>query len=305
VVAVRAVALNYRDLLMVKGQYNPRLPLPRIPCSDGAGEVVAIGPGVSRVAVGDRVCATFMQTWIAGRINEGVARSALGGERDGMLSERVLLSEEGLVKFPAHLTFEEAATLPCAAVTAWNALAEGGLRAGETVLLQGTGGVSIFALQIAKLFGARPLITSSSDEKLARAVALGATGGVNYRTTPDWDKWAKSQTDGVGVDHVVEVGGAGTLERSLKAVRTGGHIALIGVLSGVGTVNPISILMRAIHVRGIFVGSRAMFEDMNRAFELHQVRPIIDSTFKFAEFPQALKHLESASHFGKVVMHVT
>jgi NADPH:quinone reductase-like Zn-dependent oxidoreductase len=301
VVAIRAVSLNFRDLMIVKGQYNPRLPLPRIPCSDGAGEVVAIGPGVSRVAVGDRVCAIFMQSWLAGRISDAVARSGLGGDIDGMLAERVLLSEEGVVKFPKHMSFEEAATLPCAAVTAWNALAEGGLRAGETVLLQGTGGVSTFALQIAKLFGTRILITSSSDEKLARAMQMGASAGVNYRTTPDWDKWVKNQTGG-GVDHIVEVGGAGTLERSCKAVRTGGHIALIGVLAGVGTVNPISILMRAIQVRGIFVGSRAMFEEMNRAFELHQVRPAIDSTFAFGEFPKALRHLESGSHFGKVVV---
>jgi NADPH:quinone reductase-like Zn-dependent oxidoreductase len=303
VVAVRAVSLNYRDLMIVKGQYNPRMPLPQIPCSDGAGEVVAVGPGATRVAVGDRVCANFMQNWLGGRISDGVARSSLGGDIDGVLVEKVLLSEEGVIKFPKHLSFEEAATLPCAAVTAWNALAEGGLRAGETVLLQGTGGVSIFALQIAKLFGAKCLITSSSDEKLARAAKLGAAAGVNYRTNPDWDKWAKSQT-GIGVDHVVEVGGAGTLERSCKAVRTGGHIALIGVLAGTATVNPISILMRSIQVRGIFVGSRSMFEDMDRAFELHQVRPVIDSTFAFEDFLKALKHMESGSHFGKIVVSV-
>jgi NADPH:quinone reductase-like Zn-dependent oxidoreductase len=303
-IAVRAVSLNYRDLLMTKGLYNPRLPLPRIPCSDGAGEVMAIGPGVSRVAVGDRVCAAFMQQWISGRLTDAAGKSALGGETDGMLAQRVVLSEEGVVKFPAHMAFEEAATLPCAAVTAWNALAEAGLRAGETVLLQGTGGVSIFALQIAKLFGARVLITSSSDEKLERARHLGASSGVNYRTTPDWDKWARNETGGVGVDHVVEVGGAGTLEKSCKAVRTGGHIALIGVLSGTGAVNPIQILMRAIHVRGIFVGSRSMFEDMNRAFELHQVRPVIDRTFSFDQFPTALAHLESRKHFGKIVVKV-
>lgn len=303
-VAVQAVSLNYRDLLIVKGQYNPRMALPRVPCSDGAGEIVAVGPGVKRVAVGDRVCGIFMQSWLAGGINESSARSGLGGDIDGMLAECVVLSEDGLIKIPQHLSYEEAATLPCAAVTAWNALSEGGLRAGESVLLQGTGGVSIFALQIAKLFGARALITSSSDEKLARAMKLGAAAGANYRTTPDWDKWARSQTGGAGVDHVVEVGGAGTLERSCKAVRSGGHIALIGVLSGTGTVNPISILMRAIQVRGIFVGSRAMFEDMNRAFELHQVRPVIDSTFAFDDFPKAMRHLESGSHFGKIVLHV-
>jgi NADPH:quinone reductase-like Zn-dependent oxidoreductase len=195
--------------------------------------------------------------------------------------------------------------LPCAALTAWQALAEGGLRSGDTVLLQGTGGVSIFALQIAKLFGARALITSGSDEKLERAIAMGAAGGVNYKTTPEWDKWAKSQTGGAGVDHVVEVGGAGTLERSCKAVRTAGHIALIGVLSGTGTVNPLPILMRALRVRGIFVGSRAMFEDMNRAFELHRVKPVVDFTFPFDDFPRALQYLESGAHFGKIVVRVS
>jgi NADPH:quinone reductase-like Zn-dependent oxidoreductase len=305
IVAVRAVSLNFRDLLIVRGQYNPRMALPRVPCSDAAGEVVAIGPGVTRAAVGDRVCGTFMQTWIAGRLTDAAGRSALGGEIDGVLAERVLLSDEGVVKYPAHLSVEEAATLPCAAVTAWHALAEGGLRAGETVLLQGTGGVSIFALQIAKQFGARVLITSGHDEKLARAIQMGASVGVNYRTTPDWDKWARSQTGGVGVDHVVEVGGAGTLERSFKAVGTGGHIALIGVLAGTGSVNPIPVLMRSLIVRGIFVGSREMFEDMNRAFELHQTRPIIDRAFGFDEFPAALRHLESGAHFGKVVVRVS
>jgi len=304
VVAVQAVSLNFRDLLIVKGLYNPKMPLPRIPASDAAGEVIAVGPGVTRAAVGDRVCGTFMQRWISGPLTDAAARSALAGDIDGVLAERVVLSEEGVVKFPAYLTFEEAATLPCAALTAWNALAEGGLRVGETVLVQGTGGVSIFALQIAKSFGARVLVTSGHDDKLERAMGMGASAGVNYRTTPDWDKWAKAQTGGVGVDHVVEVGGAGTLERSLKAVRTGGHIALIGVLAGIGTVNPISILMRAIRVRGIYVGSRGMFEEMNRAFELHRVKPVIDYTYPFEDFPRALQYLESAGHFGKVVVRV-
>ena len=304
VVAVRAVSLNYRDLLIVKGLYNPRMQLPRVPCSDAAGEVVAIGPGVTRVAVSDRVCGTFMQRWVAGRLDDVVAKSALGGDLDGVLAERVLLAEDGVIKYPTHLSVEEASTLPCAALTAWNALAEGGLRAGQTVLLQGTGGVSIFALQIARLFGARALITSGSDEKLHRAIPMGASAGVNYRTTPDWDKWARSQTGGVGVDHIVEVGGAGTLDRSFKAVRTGGHIALIGVLAGTGSVNPMPMLMRALTVRGIFVGSRRMFEDMNRAITLNKVAPVIDSVFEFDEVAAALRHMESGAHFGKIVVRV-
>lgn len=305
VVAVRAASLNYRDLLIVRGQYNPKMPLPRVPGSDAAGEIAAVGPGVSRVAVGDRVCGTFMQKWFAGQLNDVAARSALGGDLDGVLSERVVLSEDGVVKYPGYLNSEEAATLPCAALTAWNALAEGGLRAGQTVLLQGTGGVSIFALQIARLSGARILITSSSDEKLARALQMGAHAGLNYRTNADWDKWARAETGGQGVDHVVEVGGAGTLERSFRAVRTGGHIALIGVLTGTGTVNPMPILMRHLTVRGIYVGSRQMFEDMNRAFEVHQTRPVVDAVYRFDEFPKALRHLESGGHFGKIVVRVS
>lgn len=302
-VRIRAVSLNYRDLLVVKGQYNPKMPLPRIPCSDGAGEVIAVGPGVSRVKTGDRVAAIFMQKWLAGGITEAFSRSTLGGDFDGMLAEQVVLAEDGVVPVPEHLSFEEAATLPCAAVTAWHALIEGNLKAGDTVLVMGTGGVSIFALQFARLTGARVFVTSSSDEKLQRALSMGAAAGLNYKTNPDWDKWCRSQT-GVGVDHVVEVGGAGTLEKSIRAVCTGGHIALIGVLTGGGTVNPLPLLMKNVNVRGIFVGSRSMFEEMNRAITANQLRPVVDRVFKFAEFPDALKHMESGSHFGKVVISV-
>jgi NADPH:quinone reductase-like Zn-dependent oxidoreductase len=305
VVAVRAVSLNYRDLLVARGAYNPRMPLPRIPCSDGAGEVTAIGAGVSRVKAGDRVAGTFFQKWIAGELTEATARSTLGGDLDGMLAERVCLSEEGVVPFPEHLSFDEAATLPCAALTAWNALIGGGLKAGDSVLVQGTGGVSIFALQFAKLMGAKVLITSSSDEKLSRAKGLEADVGLSYRANPDWEKWCSSETGGIGVDHVVEVGGAGTLERSLKAVRTAGHIALIGVLSGAGgTINPLPILMRSICVRGIFVGSRAMFEAMNRAVVHSRLRPVTDKTFAFDQFPDALRHMERGAHFGKIVVKI-
>ncbi len=301
VVRVRAVSLNFRDLLVTKGMYNPKMPLPRIPCSDGVGEVIATGDGVSRVKVGDRVAAIFHQKWLAGDISEAVARSALGGEIDGMMAEQVLLSEEGVVSIPAHLSFEEAATLPCAAVTAWNALVQGGLKAGDSVLVQGTGGVSIFALQFARLSGARVFVTSGNDSKLQRALSLGGAAGTNYKTNPDWDKWARAQT-GIGVDHVVEVGGAGTLERSIKAVRTGGHIALIGVLSGQGTINPLPLLMKSVRLRGIFVGSRSMFEDMNRAIAAAQLKPVIDKAFPFAEFPAALQYMETAAHFGKIVV---
>ena len=301
---VRAASLNYRDLLIAKGHYNPNLPLPRVLGSDGAGEVVAVGTGVTRWKPGDRAIGCFFQNWPDGPITDAAARSTLGGDREGVLAEYAVLSEAGLVPMPASLSFEEAATLPCAAVTAWNALAQAGCGPGKTVLVQGTGGVSLFALQFAKALGAKALITSGSDEKLARAKTLGADAGLNYKTTPDWEKWARQQTDGQGVDIVVEVGGAGTLERSAKAVRTGGFIALIGVLTGLGTFNPMNILMKAITLQGIFVGSRSMFEAMNAFIVKSGIRPVIDRTFPLAQTRDAMMHLESGSHFGKVVVTI-
>jgi NADPH:quinone reductase-like Zn-dependent oxidoreductase len=301
-VRVRAVSLNYRDLLVARGQYNPRMPLPRVPCSDAAGEVAAVGEGVASVRPGDRVCGTFFQGWDDGELTEAAARTALGGDLDGVLAEQVVLNERGVIQFPAHLSFEEAATLPCAALTAWHALTVGFDPAGKTVLLQGTGGVSIFASQFAKALGARVLITSGHDDKLARALQMGADAGTNYKTNPDWDKWARQQTGGTGVDLVVEVGGAGTLERSVKAVRYGGRVALIGVLAAGSGVNPIGILMRAVRVQGIYVGSRAMFRSMNRLIEERQLRPVVDRVFPFERAADAFRHLEAAGHFGKVVI---
>jgi NADPH:quinone reductase-like Zn-dependent oxidoreductase len=303
-VRVRAASLNYRDLMIAKGQYNPKLKMPRVLGSDAAGEVVAVGDGVTKFAPGDRVAGCFMQDWDSGPVTEAAAKSALGGEIDGVFAEQVVLKERGLVPLPDALSFEEAASLPCAAVTAWNALMGGGCGPGKTVLVQGTGGVSIFALQFAKALGARVLATSGSDDKLARALELGASAGTNYKANPDWDKWARQQTDGVGVDIVVEVGGAGTLERSVRAVRFGGHVALIGVLAGVGTFNPVSVLMRAVRVQGVFVGSRAMFEDMLRLIAGEGLKPVVDKVFPFADLPAAFRHLEGGSHFGKVVVKV-
>ncbi len=303
-VRIRGVSLNYRDLLIATGQYGRGAVLPRVLGSDGAGEVVAIGTGVTSWAVGDRVIGCFFPNWPSGPISEAATRGAFGGDRDGVLAEFVLFEEGGLVAIPGDLSFEEAATLPCAAVTAWNALTGGGCGPGKTVLLQGTGGVSVFALQFAKAMGARVLITSGDDQKLARAMDMGATAGVNYKTNPDWDKWARTQTSGEGVDLVVEVGGSGTLERSAKAVRYGGHIALIGVLAGVGTFNPIHVLMKAITLQGIFVGSRAMFEDMNRLIAGEGVKPVIDRVFSFDQAAYAFHHLKSGTHFGKVVIRV-
>jgi NADPH:quinone reductase-like Zn-dependent oxidoreductase len=303
-VAVRAVSLNYRDLLVAKGHYNPRMPLPRVPCSDAAGEVVAVGDSVLSVKPGDRVCGTFFQNWAEGPLTEAASKSALGGAIDGVLAEQVVLSEQGVVPVPPHLSFEEAATLPCAALTAWNALTTDFDPAGKTVLLLGTGGVSVFALQLAVALGAKALVTSGSDDKLARAIGMGATAGVNYKQTPDWEKWARQQTNGEGVDLVVEVGGAGTLERSVKATRYGGRVALIGVLAGGGGFDPMGLLMKGITLRGIYVGSRAMFETLNAAITKHTIRPVIDRVFAFDELRQAFAHLESAGHFGKVVIRI-
>lgn len=304
VMRVRAASLNYRDLLIARGQYNPKLKFPRVLGSDAAGEVVEVGSGVRSVALGDRVVGCFMQHWIDGLVSESAARSTLGSDRDGVFSELVLLEENGVVPIPGDLTFAEAATLPCAALTAWHALAAGQCGPGKTVLIQGTGGVSIFALQLALALRARVLVTSSSDEKLARARELGASSGLNYKSNPDWDKWIREQTEGTGVDIVIEVGGAGTLERSAKAVRHGGYIALIGVLAGGTTFNPMVLLMKAIRLQGIFVGSRAMFIEMNSLVVAERIRPVIDSVFPFADGVAAFRHLESASHFGKVVIEM-
>ena len=305
-VRVRAVSLNYRDLLTVQGKYNPKQKLPLIPCSDGVGEIVEVGDGVTRVRPGDRVCANFAQRWIAGEPDREKLRSTLGGPLDGMLAELVALSEEGVVRVPDHLTDEEAATLPCAGLTAWSALVtDGGLAAGDTVLLQGTGGVSIFALQFAKLLGLRTIITSSSDEKLERARALGADETINYQQTPDWGPRVKELTGGTGVDLVVEVGGAGTLKQSLLAVRMGGAIALMGVLAGNSLELPLPLIfMQRVRLQGTLVGSREGFEAMNRAIALHKLHPVVDRVFPFEETRAALELMERGGHFGKICIRV-
>lgn len=305
-VNVKACSLNYRDLMTVKGLYNPKQKLPLIPLSDGAGEVAAVGAGVTRVSVGDRVASIFAQGWLSGEPDFVARGSTLGGPHDGMLAEQVLLSEQGVVKFPQHLSFEEAATLPCAAVTAWNAInVQGDVRSGDVVLVQGTGGVSLFALQFAKMAGARVIITSSSDEKLDKARRLGADETINYRQVPDWEKKVMELTGRRGVDNIVEVGGAGTLGKAISCVRIGGQISIIGVLSGPTTdfdVRP--ILMKGVTLSGIFVGHREMAEDMNRAISLHQMKPVIDRTFTLQQSSEALAYMESGAHFGKIVVAI-
>jgi NADPH:quinone reductase-like Zn-dependent oxidoreductase len=304
-VKIKAASLNFRDLLVVKGAYSRNLPPGLVPCSDGAGEVVEIGEGVTRVKPGDRVAGIFMQTWISGELDESKSKSALGGAIDGVLADYVLFHQDGLVSVPEHLSYEEAATLPCAAVTAWNGLiTSGGLKPGDTVLVLGTGGVSIFALQFAKITGARVIATSSSDEKLERVKQLGASDVINYKSVPDWEKKVLEITGRKGVDHVVEVGGAGTLPKSLRAVRMGGHVSLIGVLTGAGEANPLPAVMKNIRIQGIYVGSREMFEAMNSAITLNQLHPVIDRVFSFEESKEAFGYMESGAHFGKVVIRL-
>ncbi|MGR3343169.1 MAG: zinc-dependent alcohol dehydrogenase family protein [Paracoccaceae bacterium] len=303
-VRVRASSINYRDYLNVLDPVGRGIAMPRTPNSDAAGEVVEVGSGVLRFAPGDRVMGTFFQRWIGGGISADAMASALGGALDGVLAEYVVLDENGLVAMPPHLTFQEASTLPCAALTAWHSLAEmGRLTAGETVLLLGTGGVSIMALQFAVMSGAKVIITSSSDEKLARAKAMGAWQTINYRTQPDWEKPVLDMTGGRGVDHVVEVGGAGTVQRSVAAVRVGGTIAMIGVLTE-GTLNATAVMRKSIRLQGIYVGSRSMFENMNRAIAAHEMRPVVDRIFPLEEARAAFHCMGEAGHFGKIVVTV-
>jgi NADPH:quinone reductase-like Zn-dependent oxidoreductase len=304
-VGVRAVSLNYRDLMVVKGLYNPKMQLPRIPCSDGAGEVVAVGADVTAWRPGDRVAGIFMQNWLDGTLTASKARGALGGDIDGMLADYVVLKERGLVSVPDHLSYQEAATLPCAAVTAWNALATGDVKPGSTVLILGTGGVSIFALQFARLRGARVLGISSSYEKLERASAMGLDAGLNYRDNPEWDRWVHDQTGGEGVDLVVEVGGLGTLTRSLKSIRPGGTVAQVGVLATSSEPFPIPVILHKMaRIHGIYVGSRRDFVEMNRAVALTQLRPAGEE-FDWSQAREVLERMEEASHFGKLVLSVS
>ena len=301
-VRLRANSINYRDYLTITDPVSRKLPYPRVPNSDGAGEITAIGAGVGNVKVGDRVASCFFQRWTDGQCSADAMASALGGALDGVLAEEAILSANGVVTVPEHLSFAEAATLPCAALTAWNAVVETGrVKAGDWVLLLGTGGVSMFALQFARLMGARTIITSSSDDKLEKAQSLGATVGVNWRRHVDWEDAVLEATKGVGVDVAVEVGGAANLPRTINATRIAGTIALIGAMKG-GQIDPSQFMRRSIRMQGIYVGSRRMFQDMNRAIEAHKLKPVIDTHYRFAEARAAYKHMEAASHSGKIVI---
>jgi NADPH:quinone reductase-like Zn-dependent oxidoreductase len=302
-VRIRAVSLNHRDLYQLQGMSTADNS-GRVPISDGAGEVVAIGSKVKQFKVGDRVAGTFFERWDSGKPTPGALASARGGQTPGVLSEFVASHENSWVKFPDHLSYEDAATLPCAAVTAWNALfTTGNIQPGDNVLLEGTGGVSIFGLQFAVAAGAQPFITSSSDAKLERARSMGATGTVNYRTNVDWEREVRKLTGGRGVDHVLEVGGKDTLPRALRALALGGQVALIGGLTGFdGQISVGSVSGVQGTVRGIYVGSRADFVAMNAFIGKHKIKPVIDKTFAFEQAQAAVDYLESGSHFGKVVI---
>lgn len=304
-VRIRAVSVNYRDLIATRIE-RPGALTPLIPCSDGAGEVVEVGMGVTKWKPGDRVIGCFFQGWDAGRVQRDVMRTDLGGPLHGVLAQEVVLRENALVAVPDHFSFEQAATLPCAALTAWHALVENGrVCAGETVLLLGTGGVSIFALQFAKMHGTRVIITSSSDEKLKKARTLGADETINYRTFPDWQVRVHEITEKRGADHVVEVGGWGTLEKSLESVAYGGKIHMIGVLTGFeGKINPWPIIAKSVCVCGLYVGSREMFETMNHAISARRLEPVIDRVFDFDDARAAFARMESGAHFGKIVIRV-
>ncbi|NNE92821.1 MAG: NAD(P)-dependent alcohol dehydrogenase [Verrucomicrobiales bacterium] len=308
-VRMRACSLNYRDILMKSGASASGGDDPVIPLSDGAGEIEAVGSEVAGFETGDQVALTFFQDWKGGPFDMKYHKAARGGSCDGVLAETVCVPAHSVVKIPAHLDFAGAACLPCAAVTAWQGLFERGsgpVTAGQTVLCLGTGGVSIVALQLAKAAGARVIVTSSSDEKLERAQELGADETINYKTTPDWDKAVFELTEKRGVDHVIEVGGPGTLEKSMNSVAAGGRISLIGVLTGFDPpeASLFPLVTRAVDLVGIYVGSRAMFERMNAFLAEHQIQPVIDREFEFEDAAAAYEYLESGSHFGKVVIRV-
>ena len=305
-IKIHAASLNYRDLLILSGQSASGGTEPTIPLSDGAGEIIALGENVTDWQIGDRVMPTFFLDWQDGRFDMAYHKNARGGSCDGVLAEFITAPADSLVRIPDHLDHAEAATLPCAGLTAWHSLMERAhpIKEGDTVLCLGTGGVSIFALQIAKAAGARVIITSSSDEKLARAIELGADGTINYTRTPEWEKAVHKKTDRRGVDHIIEVGGPATLEKSLASLAPGGTISQIGVLTGFDPpqTSLFPLVTKNAQLHGIYVGSREMFKNFNRFLKKHNLKPVIDQTFPFAEAPKAYDTLKAATHFGKIVI---
>ena len=303
---VSASSLNYRDLVTVEDPVTRNISFPMSPNSDCAGRVIAIGLGVTDIKLGDRLMGCFFQDWVDGAITPAAMATALGGAIPGVLAERVVLNANGVVPVPDYMSYVEAATLPCAALTAWHALTQGQLVTGdETVLLLGTGGVSVFAQQFCAAMGANTIVISSDDEKLARIRALGAGQTINYNLVPDWDKAVLDMSGGRGVDRVMEVGGPGTLQKSITCTRVGGAIQLIGILTGASSKIVLTDIMRkSISMRGIYVGSRAMFLEMNKFLAEHKIRPVVDEVFDFDQAQDAFQRLRSATHFGKLVIRV-
>ncbi len=304
-VRIRAASLNYRDLAVLVQKYLPTLPLPYVPASDCSGEVVEVGEDVTRFKVGDRVMPTYTQGWHDGMPTlELRTKRTLGAPLSGVLQEFIAVPAEDAVLTPSNLSDREAATLPIAALTAWSTLQEGGIKSGDTVLVQGTGGVALFALQFARMFGARAIVLSSSDEKLSRAKQLGADAGINYRTTPDWSGPVREATGGRGVDIIVETAGA-TLDKSLASLAFGGFVGIVGFVAGYNAQIPLRAMIGPmVRVQGIAVGSRARFEAMNRAISMHKLRPVVDSTYPLEEAADAFRHMEQGKHFGKVVIEI-
>jgi NADPH:quinone reductase-like Zn-dependent oxidoreductase len=303
---MRAMSLNYRDILMIKGNYNPKLKMPLVPCSDGVGIVIKKGKNVDHLNEGDRVIPIFAQGWYDGSPFRNMLRKTLGGPLDGTLQKYMIVPAMDVVNTPEYLTDEECATLPCAGLTAWSALVElGRVKPGEKLLTLGTGGVSIFALQFAKMMGAEVILTSSSEEKLERAKNLGADHTINYKTNPDWEKEVLKITKMQGVDHIIEVGGVGTLERSIKSVKPGGSIYLIGVLAGKqAPLDLTPVLMQNIKIQGVVVGHKRALEEMIRAMNYFKLKPVIDKTFEFEKATEAFRYMASGSHFGKVCIKI-
>ena len=305
-VRVKAVSLNYRDWEIINGQYHTVYGPGLVPLSDGAGEVADVGAGVTGFNVGDRVIGSFWQGWTAGPLADSLDAQTLGGPLNGLMSEYQVLPESGLVKAPSNLDFAQASTLPCAGVTAWQSLVvEGKIKSGDWVLIQGTGGVSIFALQIAQMHGAQAIVLSSSDAKLDMARSLGATATINYRATPNWSDQIPAITGGHGADHIIEVGGPKTFPQSLTSLAVGGQINVIGYLGGKdGQINPLQILQAHARVRGIAVGPASSLKQLCKAYEHNELRPVIDSHFEWMEFRQAFEHLNSTQHTGKIVLYI-
>ena len=302
---MKAASLNYRDLLMVTGNYNPKLKMPMVPCSDGVGVIESVGQGCS-MKEGVRVSPIFARTWHDGPPFREMLKRTHGGPLDGTLQQYMVVPEADVVQVPDHLSDEAAAALPCAGLTAWSALVERGpVRPGEKLLILGTGGVSIFALQFGKALGAELIVTSGSDDKLQRARDMGAHHLINYRSSPNWERDVYKLTGGQGVDHIVEVGGVGTLEKSIRSVKPGGSIYLIGVLAGKeAPLDLTPVLMQDIRIQGVVVGSRRAFENMNRAVDVHKMEPVVDRVFSFDESAKAFEYLKSGSHFGKICIKI-